>query len=265
MQEMLTRGDLNNGDKIGYGLGLGINSYRDLPLVEHGGANFGYRTEVLRFPEQHFSVICLCNLGSIDPELLATQVADIYLDESFRDQPAGAKSSDAERQALAGLYRNPEDHSVAEVVMIPRGLQVRNIRMRPEGANHFTSLLGRFEARFEPVSDGGMKMAFGHAYTTPQTFERFQPIKPSAEDLAQYAGDYVSDELQATYKFRVKEQTLALSINWTELPPFFSPSLHDEFHAPDDTAIVFRRDAAGHIIGCDVYTQRVRKISLVRK
>jgi CubicO group peptidase (beta-lactamase class C family) len=265
VQEILSRGVLNKGDKIGYALGLGISSYRGLPVVEHEGANFGYHTELLRFPEQQFSVICLCNLGSIDPELAATQVADIYLEGSFHDQPAGAQASDVERQALAGLYRNPENHSVAEVAVIAGGLQVRNIRMKQEGANHYTSLLGRFEARFEPMSQGGMKMLFGHSYTEPYIFERFQPIKASAEDLAQYAGDYASNELQATYRFRVKEQTLTLTINWTEFPPFFSPSLRDEFHAPDDTAIVFRRDAAGHIVGCDVYTDRVRKISLARK
>lgn len=265
VREMLARGVLNNGDKIGYALGLGISSYRGLPVIDHQGANFGYHTELLRFPEQQFSVICLCNLGSINPELAATEVADIYLEGSFRDQPAGAQSSDAERQALAGLYRNPTNHSVAEVSVVAGGLQVRNTRMKPEGANRYASLLGRLEARFEPTSDGGMKMAFGHSYTTPQIYERFQPDKASAEDLAQYAGDYVSDELQATYRFRVKEQTLTLSINWTELPPFFSPSLRDEFHAPDDTAIVFRRDASGRITGCDVYTERVRKISLARK
>jgi CubicO group peptidase (beta-lactamase class C family) len=265
LQEMLTRGVLNNGDKIGYALGLGISSYRALPVVDHQGANFAYHTELLRFPEQRFSVICLCNLGSINPELLATQVADIYLEGSFRDQPAAAQSSDAERQAMAGLYRNPEDHSVAEVTVVAGGLQVRNTRMKQVGPNHYASLLGRYEARFEPKSDGGMKMAYGHSYTTPQIFDRFQPIKASAEDLAQYTGDYVSDELQATYHFRVKEQTLTLTINWTELPPFFNPSLRDEFHAPDDTAIVFRRDATGRVIGCDVYTERVRKMSLVRR
>jgi len=246
-------------------LGLGISSYRGLPVVDHQGANFGYHTELLRFPKQQVSVICLCNLGAIDPELLATQVADIYLEGSFRDQPAGAQSSDAERQALAGLYRNPEDHSVAEVTVVAGGLQVRDKRMRQEWANLYASRLGRYEARFTPMSDGGVKMAFGHSYTTPQIFERFQHVKASAEDLAQYAGDYVSDEFQATYRFRVKEQTLTLSINWTELPPFFSPSLRDEFHAPDDTAIVFLRDAAGRITGCDLYTERVRKISFTRR
>jgi hypothetical protein len=264
VQEMLVRGVLNNGETIGYGLGLGISIYHGLPVVEHGGSNFGYRTELMRFPEQKFSVICLCNLRSIDPELLATQVADIYLAGSFRDQAENATVAD-NRQSVAGLYRNPVDHSVVEVRVIPGGLQIRDRQMRQVGPNRFESLLGRYQARFEPMSDGGRKMAFGHSYTTPQTFERFEPVRASVDDLAQYAGDYASDELQATYKFRVKDGTVLLTINWTELPPFFSHSLRDEFHAPDDTAIVFRRDAAGRIIGCDVYTERVRKLSLDRK
>ncbi len=81
LREMQTRGVLNDGKQIGYALGLSIRSYRGLPIVEHGGALFGYRTALLRFPEQQFSVICLCNLGSSGPGRLAYQVADIYLDE----------------------------------------------------------------------------------------------------------------------------------------------------------------------------------------
>jgi CubicO group peptidase (beta-lactamase class C family) len=265
VREMLIRGVLNNGEKIGYALGLAIDTYRGLSVVEHGGSNFGYRTELLRFPDQKFSVICLCNLKSIDPELLAIHVSDVYLKGAFHNEPGEASPSDEQKRRPVGLYRNPVDHSVAEVAAIPGGLQIRDRRMRQIGANLYSSLFGRYGARFESTSKGGMKMMFGHSYTTPQTFERFEPIKASPEDLAEYAGDYVSEELQATYKFRVKDQSLTLAINWTELPPFFSPSLRDEFHAPDDTAIVFRRDASGRVVGCDVYTERVRKLSLERK
>ncbi len=265
LQEMLTRGVLNSGEQIGYALGLGIGTYRGVAVVEHGGSNLGYRTELMRFADQKFSVICLCNLGSIDPELLAAGVADIYLGGSLRDNPVAVLSSDQERQAVAGLYRNPADHSVAEVRVIAGGLQVRDKRMKQVGPLHYESLLGRYEARFEILGNGRKKMAFKHSYTTPQNFESFQPVKLSSEELAQYEGDYVSDELQATYKFRVKEHTLNLTINWTELPPFFSPGLRDEFCAPDDTALVFRRDASGRIVGLDVYTERVRKLSLSPK
>src|SRR5262249_17788112 len=77
LKEMQTRGVLNNGTTIEYALGVFMSNYRGLPVVGHGGALFGYRTEILRFPEQKFSVICLCNVGTANPERLNNQIADI--------------------------------------------------------------------------------------------------------------------------------------------------------------------------------------------
>jgi predicted secreted protein len=56
-----------------------ISSYDGLPIVEHGGADAGYRSDLIRFPEQHFSTAVLCNLANTDPTALARQVADILL------------------------------------------------------------------------------------------------------------------------------------------------------------------------------------------
>jgi CubicO group peptidase (beta-lactamase class C family) len=85
LRELQTRGVLNNGKTISYALGLELGTYRGLPVVEHGGALFGYRTELLRFPEQKFSVLCLCNLDTADPGAKAHAVADLYLAGKFRD------------------------------------------------------------------------------------------------------------------------------------------------------------------------------------
>ena len=71
VQELQTPGVLNNGNKISYAMGLDLGNYRGLPIVDHSGALFGYRTELLRFPNQKFSVICLCNLSDAVPETLA--------------------------------------------------------------------------------------------------------------------------------------------------------------------------------------------------
>ena len=76
LKEMHTLGVLNNGKQIAYALGLEIGTYRGLPIVEHGGALFGYRTEILRFPEQRFTVLCLCNLSSADPSAFSRKVSD---------------------------------------------------------------------------------------------------------------------------------------------------------------------------------------------
>jgi hypothetical protein len=82
-KELLTKiqetGKLNNGKALEYAKGLFISDYRGLHTVRHGGAWGGYRAELLRFPEQHFSVACLCNLGDAGPSKRAERVADIYL------------------------------------------------------------------------------------------------------------------------------------------------------------------------------------------
>ncbi len=88
IKEIQTRGVLNNGKPIDYALGLEITDYRGLPIVEHGGALFGYRTEILRFPEQKFTVVCLCNLASAGPAGLADKVADIYLAKELKPEAA---------------------------------------------------------------------------------------------------------------------------------------------------------------------------------
>ncbi|MGB8325538.1 MAG: serine hydrolase domain-containing protein [Candidatus Acidiferrum sp.] len=94
LQEIQQRGTLNSGKSVSYAKGLVIGKYRGLPTVRHGGSWGGYRAELLRFPEQHFSVVCLCNRSDSNPEKRADQVVDIYLAPVLR--PKEAKANDAD-------------------------------------------------------------------------------------------------------------------------------------------------------------------------
>ena len=82
---MLTRGVLNAGDTLEYAFGVQPHQYLGFPVVEHAGGFMGYRAQLLRFPEERLSVICLCNLGSINPSALAYRVAGIYLADRFAE------------------------------------------------------------------------------------------------------------------------------------------------------------------------------------
>ncbi len=81
---MHTQGVLNDGTKLDYAFGLVVGEYKGLRIVEHGGSLGGYRADLLRFPDQRFSVIILSNLSSFNPSGLARQVADIYLTDEFK-------------------------------------------------------------------------------------------------------------------------------------------------------------------------------------
>jgi CubicO group peptidase (beta-lactamase class C family) len=96
LTEIQEVGKLNNGKLLLYAKGLHIEDYRGLRTVSHGGSWGGYRAELLRFPEQHFSVACLCNLGSAGPSKRAHQVADVFLSDLMK--PRSTKVQTEEKQ-----------------------------------------------------------------------------------------------------------------------------------------------------------------------
>jgi len=96
--KMLTTGILNSGKQLDYAFGLGVTKYRGLDLVSHGGAFVGFRADMLRFPEQKFSVICLANLSQFNPSQMARKVADIFLVDHFQETVPVQKPRPAARK-----------------------------------------------------------------------------------------------------------------------------------------------------------------------
>lgn len=258
LKEMQTQGVLNNGKQIQYALGLFISKYRGLPIVAHDGANFGYRTMLLRFPQQRLSVICLCNLGTSNPLRLSYQVADVYLEGQVAPDPQPAADAKVDPQPFTGWYRNPESHSAHQLSAADGDIVALGTHFKPRDANHFVAAPGA-EITFDRLQNGNVRATLTLEDDAPQVLERFEPLKPSAADLAQYAGEYASSELQATYRFAVKDGKLALATNWEE-PSVLEPTVRDEFQSPVGVAMVFRRDAAGRLTGCDLFAGRVRNI-----
>ncbi|MFN8528855.1 MAG: serine hydrolase domain-containing protein [Anaerolineae bacterium] len=119
IQQMVTSGKFNDGALIGYGLGLFISRYRGLPVIQHGGAWAGYRAELMRFPEQRFSVILLANLGSISPTQLTKQIADLCLadvfPESIAEFPALPSDQAVDLARFEGVYQSENTRSVIEL------------------------------------------------------------------------------------------------------------------------------------------------------
>jgi CubicO group peptidase (beta-lactamase class C family) len=72
-------GTLADEQPIEYARGLMVDRFRGLARVRHGGAWAGYRAQLMRFPEQGTSIVCLCNLGDMDPNELCERVAAIVL------------------------------------------------------------------------------------------------------------------------------------------------------------------------------------------
>jgi CubicO group peptidase (beta-lactamase class C family) len=113
--QTITPGKLNDGTVLSYAFGLNVGQYRGLRTVSHGGSYGGYRAEILRFPDQRFSVATFCNLSSIATAPLARQVADAYLAAELR--PATTRPAPGSEAA-----ETPPPRAVTPVVVPPSRL-----------------------------------------------------------------------------------------------------------------------------------------------
>jgi CubicO group peptidase (beta-lactamase class C family) len=117
LRQMLTRGMLNDGKEIPYAHGLIWGEHRGLPTVSHSGADAGYRTVYLRFPEQRLSVIVFSNLSSFNPIAVAHQVAESYLRDQLRpERPARDRRADTRTgdEGLLGAEPAAGEHAAAD-------------------------------------------------------------------------------------------------------------------------------------------------------
>jgi CubicO group peptidase (beta-lactamase class C family) len=108
LSEIQEQGKLKSGKVLDYAKGLFIQDYRGLHTVSHGGAWGGYRAELLRFPERHFSVACLCNLSAENPSNRARRVADIYLASSLKPKSDVKKEEDENRKKKDSIMLNED-------------------------------------------------------------------------------------------------------------------------------------------------------------
>jgi len=98
-----SRGILSTGEETNYAFGLLRGQYKGLENTRHAGEWTGIRTDMIRFPEQHFTAICLTNLDTISATRLTRQIADIYLEDKFRLQEFVGEYSNDELQATLQL------------------------------------------------------------------------------------------------------------------------------------------------------------------
>ncbi len=289
LEEIQEQGKLSNGKQLEYAKALFIGSYRGLRTVRHGGAWGGYRAELLRFPDQHFSVACLCNLSNANPERRAEQVAGIYLRDQMKPeeraaqaveakQPAAALSP-AQMAAIAGTYRNPAEGNVARVKAAKGALHIELY-----GSTFGLHALSPTE--FVPVGfPADVKLSFDPTATNPvmkvsgdkmlaADYDKIREFTPSAGQLAAYAGDYKSEELAVVYRLRVVKGKLTLAEisdvagmprTGMSPPQDLEPTITDEFAiSAQGSTVHFSRNGNAPAMGFELGAGRTRGISFSR-
>lgn len=279
LQEVMSRrGALNNGEKLNYAFGLVFDSHRGLPTVGHGGSDAGYRSDFVRFPEQHLGVACLCNLASINPGELTRHVAEIFLADAIPPGPSPTTTngsdgngdneisvSEQELATYAGLYWSHDEENGRKIVFTDGSLRAvfgtAQHEMKPAGDRAFVLRTGPpLRLQFDEGSSPGRRRLVITPIDggTPQTLEGVETFAPTPAQLSEFAGTYRSDEMDALYRFVIEKGALVLK-RLRSSPARLEPALTDVFTGQPGT-VRFLRDKRGKVTGFVINAGRVRNV-----
>jgi CubicO group peptidase (beta-lactamase class C family) len=259
-----------------YAIGLTVGTLRGLRVVAHGGSWGGFRAHFLRFPDQRVAVATFCNLTTAGPDSLARKVAAIYLGDRMQPDTAAAwvealakaprfETAAAALQDFAGVWRNLERGEVRRTRVKGDTLLSESPRTAyvPLGKGRFRAGEGT-EVRFEGDGSNHSTPTRMIVRTTSGTvtFTRADTVALDSARLAEYAGDYRSDEVEATHRWKVEKGQLVVYAGYRRLG-VLEPSYQDGF-TRDGSVIDVVRDGRGRITGFVVEAGRVRHLRFTR-
>lgn len=219
IEQLHQRGRLNDGRLTTYAFGLVVDTYKGRKIVMHGGSWSGYRTEMMRFGDNRLTVICISNLGSIDPTMLSQQVADIYLEDKIKSAPAKTiRLSAQEMEQLTGVFQGK--YLTLEITVREGVLYLtigrREYRLTPVGRKKF-----QLDESLDSLSFSGRqndRLSFIEYGIQTEKYKRIRNQRADPDDLSLYTGDYLCKELGARHRISLDDNGLHLRRNAYDMP-----------------------------------------------
>ncbi len=280
-----TPGRFNDGSLSDYALGLGIGEYRGEREIAHSGGTAGYRAWLARYPDRdRLSLALLCNHGDINPVAVGHRVIDVFLGPA--DEAANAESptprvevplEDLERWADPYLHTHTD--SIVRITVRGRALHFGAVRATPLGEDRFAVGLSDLVVAFATDEDGTRTATL--ADDPKRRYRAMPAVTPTPEELAEYVGNYTSDELDVTYSVEFQDGKL-LFRRPLDKPRTLEPLFQDAFELSDPllerfpvralfaTVVAwparFERDAAGRVTTLYISdSSRVRRLRFDRR
>jgi CubicO group peptidase (beta-lactamase class C family) len=291
LEEMHEQGVLNNGQTNRYACGLFIDDYKGMKLVEHGGGWMGYRSDIIRFPNHNIAVVLLANTSEIDPAQLTRQVAEIVLFDTTPQKLTESLEAKSSTHPMTSV--SPQNlEAYCGVYDLQSGVFGTITR---EGNRLYAQSSGGPKVELLPVTEStflikedGSRISFDRdeqgqvnrlivqrTSKDPNTDKSIHmgrrivsldaPLR--SEELAQFIGEYSSDELGTTYTILLRNgDLLAKHRRLGDIP--LTQTVRDQFLAGgwlQSVAFTFTRDVQNQITGFKMTGVRSRNLRFEKR
>ena len=265
LKDATTPAILNSGKSAGYGFGLFIEKYRGADAFGHGGADGGYRADILCLRAHQLVIAVACNFAEATPNLYSRAVAGVLLRGRLERSPPRlarpkAVPSIARLEQLAGFYKADTNDTVIGLSVLDGKLKLDGlgIELQPVDTTRFT-MFGM------PLEFVGSPDAVPTAVKMPagDLMVRLPSFQLAAGELGEFVGEYWSDELRVSYRVEQQDDRLILA-SFKHAPGALRPVAADTFVRTGVGTVRFQR-SRGEVSGFQLTGQRVRNVGFVRE
>jgi CubicO group peptidase (beta-lactamase class C family) len=276
IETLTTKGRLNDGTVNDYAMGISNDLYKGNKRYSHNGADAGYRTNVIIFPDLKIGVIVLSNLGDINVSGKANELADLFVKDKTATAAKAAqkpKTGKAAAEDLPFLKKMPGDYITPEGTIL--SLELKNDSLFYHvGADAYLLIKDSVrtycmfyapEVKFKFSADNSNAFAV----TTPGDklyFSRYaKTVIKDDQALQPYTGTYYSPELDCNYQIVLKDHQLYLTnAKYDDQKLTFAGSndlLNDNWWM---NHLVVTRNSKNAVTGFEVNSGRVMHLKFVK-
>jgi CubicO group peptidase (beta-lactamase class C family) len=215
IRQLESRARLRSGELLPHASGLFWNRYKGRMTISHNGSVAGFQADVVQFPKERLSVVCLCNRGDVDAASLSRQIAEAYLGN--RATVAGAigiqRVGPPLPADLAGEWESRQGF------ILSTKFEGDHLSTALAGEKHLMSFDPKQKA-FSVESDGFRLLLRRRGRDTIELgwegdrlnlFNRLVVTLPGPSGLGQYAGHFVNDELQVKWDLVLDDASLLIT------------------------------------------------------
>lgn len=280
IEQMTTPFVLSDDDTTNYGLGLFIEEYKGLDYFHHGGADVAHRSMLMVFPEIKAAVTTQSNNAAFSGNI-PNRVAEAFFKEHMEEEEDEASDDPATEVTTAFEYE-PENFDPLtgryELEIQPGFI----LSFDREGDRIYTQATNQPEINLTATSDSTFSLVGVDASLTFHLNEdnaadsltlhqnghhvaHKVEWNPGGEELMEFTGRYVSDEIQTIYNIALEDSSLVLK-NYQMDDMGMNPGNIDEFSVGFPLgSLEFQRNETGEIKGFTASNGRTRGVRFEKR
>ena len=272
---MFTAGPLNDGRSSGFGYGLSVETGQGGLKVSRVGNWAGSGAALVYFPDQKFGYAVLANWDYTQVEGFLQDIADIYLPAPVepakqvkKSPPAASKKPVRVGPEILDSYAGDYRLGPGQVfTFIRKGdqliLSVPGMSFPLVTLSKTEFLLGFADARitFQKDKQGNVNQFVWKQGGAEQTAPKIVLVKPTPQELQEFAGSYFNAELALRYVVELRGDTLTVTAPGP-IEIRLAPDEKDRFTSSSRVfpMVIFQREGPNRVTGFIIDHDPVRDL-----